>query len=374
MDLTPLLPIIVGMSAPRSGESEASSDKEGFGALVDAMLAGLEGADVPTTDLPADPTGEGCHPPVRAPSEDEAPELRPLPRAGIQDPPSFHYAGLYGEGVVMPPITVPGPEPGIRPRIAGQEPGALELLGPRTTRPENRPPAQASALAQPAVEEPVPEPGDGTEGDPTPVSGTRPTGPPGANPGPVFSSPGSVGHGGVGGNVPETEAPRPALSPADDSAEPEAQTTVGRREIELEPPDPATAPSQATSSPFAPAASAPVDRASAAEVIDMIQEWAERVDRGTHPESISIEMPDPDGDYLIRLAMRDGRLEMNITRAGSEAPTWLIDQLDEALARHGFDRTDDEKGGRRDGEERQPFGEQPRRSRHRRRDEEGLWM
>src|SRR5690606_41790555 len=84
---------------------------------------------------------------------------------------------------------------------------------------------------------------------------------------------------------------------------------------------------------------------------------------GSEPTTIALELPDPDGDLLVRVGLRDGRLELNVVRPGGEAPTWLVDQLDEALARHGFEMAGDRH--RREDTGEAPERPTPARPRHR---------
>src|SRR5690606_2013814 len=75
-------------------------------------------------------------------------------------------------------------------------------------------------------------------------------------------------------------------------------------------------------------------------VIDRIEEWLEQTG-GVEPTTISLELPDPDGELVVRVALRDGQLELSVIRADGEAPDWFIDRLEEALTAHGFEMAGD---------------------------------
>lgn len=134
----------------------------------------------------------------------------------------------------------------------------------------------------------------------------------------------------------------------------------------MEPSRPEAARSQSSSAVEAPAGEsggvADVDLPDLGFVVDRIEEWMERTG-GSEPTTIALELPDPDGDLLVRVGLRDGRLELNVVRPGGEAPTWLVDQLDEALARHGFEMAGDRH--RREDTGEAPERPTPARPRHR---------
>lgn len=80
------------------------------------------------------------------------------------------------------------------------------------------------------------------------------------------------------------------------------------------------------------------------QTVERITQWLEQVELGRSDSRLSVELADPDGDFLVRLAMRHGRLEMMVTREGGEVPLQLLRDLDDALTRHGFDVASEEQG------------------------------
>lgn len=107
-------------------------------------------------------------------------------------------------------------------------------------------------------------------------------------------------------------------------------------------------------------------------VIDRIEEWLEQTG-GVEPTTISLELPDPDGDLLVRVALRDGQLELSVIRADGEAPAWFIDRLEEALTGHGFEMAGHRH--RQSGSDEAPDQPAPAPSPRRRpRRTDGLWM
>lgn len=177
------------------------------------------------------------------------------------------------------------------------------------------------------------------------------------------------------GTEPGSEGHEPESSPATPKTNTEAPSPAPKPPVDVPMPETAgEVPARV------PEAQLEVERAAMAEVVDRLREWADSVDDARQPDSISLKLADPDGEVLIRLAMRDGRLELNVTRPGGEAPAWLSDQLDDALSRHGFDlsgggpeagQTDARWGGEDDKTDRRS-GSQARR--HQPDQSEGLWI
>lgn len=98
----------------------------------------------------------------------------------------------------------------------------------------------------------------------------------------------------------------------------------------------------------------PVDSAA---LIERLVEWAERAESGKQTDSISLRLADADGEMMVRLAVREGRLELNVTRPGGENLSWLTEQFGDALAERGFEMADRE-GREQPGDE--PKGRLPR--------------
>lgn len=158
----------------------------------------------------------------------------------------------------------------------------------------------------------------------------------------------------------------------EESAEPVEQTRPSHRPVE---------PSRVDESQHVPSAGEPsagvdvsetVERPDLGFVVDRIEEWLERTG-GAEPTTIALELPDPDGDLVVKVGLRDGMIHLNVIRPGGEAPTWLVDRLDEALARHGFEMAGDDRRQPADDETpEQPVPAPSRLRRSGRRD--GLWI
>lgn len=280
-----------------------------------------------------------------------------------------------------------GPVPSITepdPSDSGLDPG---ISFPASTRIQ---PAKARGDGSP-----VPIEAANAAKEPMPAQSRRPTaspsGPTVTSPGAATTSPTADSAAPVATQVINTErglTPNSATGaePAAEGHEPEPASPIPKTDAERptpapKPPVDMQIPETAGEVPArAPEAQVEVERAAMAEVIDRLREWADRVKNARQPDSISLKLAEPDGDVLIKLAMRDGRLELNVTRPGGEAPSWLTDQLDDALARHGFDLSggDPETGhtdARWDGGNHKPDRRSGSQARSHQPDQsEGLWI
>lgn len=141
------------------------------------------------------------------------------------------------------------------------------------------------------------------------------------------------------------------------------------------PPEPIAASARAVAAdPGAPPEAARIEGPApveASRVIDRVEEWLERTG-GAEPTTISIELPDPEGELVIRVAMRDGHVDLEVIRPGGEPPAWLIDRMEEALARHGFELAGDRR--REPHREREEGRPAPAVGQRRTRQRTGIWM
>lgn len=328
----------------------------GFAELIDALLDSLVGSDEALTGF------------------DERAEVPEEPQTGDETARTAFpavAAALAATPPVLPGESAPQPvaEPATGADFASDMVEAVADRIPQYAVPVGVPAPSAPAAPVPDDRDPPltlgPEPLPGTGHDagldpvPAPAVGSE-VGIPAAPPNPPVEA-GEV-------EVPESTAvgepsepgPNDEIRPASRAVEHRAADTGDATPV-------ASGPSAGSETGNA----ADVARADLESVIVGIEEWLERTG-GAEPTTISVELPDPDGDLLVRVALRDGRLELDVVRPGGDPPTWLIDQLDEALARHGFEMADD----RRRQPDTQQAPEHPplRRLRIRTRRTEGLWI
>lgn len=328
----------------------------GFAELIDALLDSLVGSDEALTGF------------------DERAEVPEEPQTGDETARTAFpavAAALAATPPVLPGESAPQPvaEPATGADSASDMVEAVADRIPQYAVPGGVPAPSAPAAPVPDDRDPPltldPEPVPGTGHDagldpvPAPAVGSE-VGIPAAPPNPPVEA-GEV-------EVPESTAvgepsepgPNDEIRPASRPVEHRAADTGDATPV-------ASGPSAGSETGNA----ADVARADLESVIVGIEEWLERTG-GAEPTTISVELPDPDGDLLVRVALRDGRLELDVVRPGGDPPTWLIDQLDEALARHGFEMADD----RRRQPDTQQAPEHPplRRPRIRTRRTEGLWI